>query len=237
MYTAVGTMDKQHYVVKYSPLVRRIAHHMMSRLPASVQLGDLVQAGLMGLMDAATRYEEEQGVQFETYASQRIRGAILDELRANDWLPRGVRKSQRQVDAALTRLEHRLGRSPRETEIAAELGLSLEDYQDLLLEVQGHQLLHYEDFSSDGDGNDFLERLLPENRADPLSMLSDERIRQGLIAAIGQLPEREKLLMAMYYEQDLNFKEIAAVLGVTESRVCQLHGQAISRLRVRMKEH
>ena len=127
MYTATGTLDKQHYINKYSPLVKRIAHHMMARLPASVQIGDLMQAGLMGLLDAATRYEEEQGVQFETYASQRIRGAILDELRHNDWLPRGVRKSQRRVDAAIARLEHRLGRAPREAEIAQELELALED--------------------------------------------------------------------------------------------------------------
>jgi len=237
MYTATGTLDKQDYLARYSPLVKRIAHHMMARLPSSVQLGDLLQAGLIGLMDAATRYEEEQGVQFETYASQRIRGAMLDELRANDWLPRGVRKSQRQVDAAMTALEHKLGRPPREAEIANALGMPLDEYQELLIEVQGHQLLHYEDFGSDGEDTDFLERMLPEDKADPLSKLTDERFRLALIRAIGQLPEREKMVMGMYYEQDLNFKEIAVVLGVTESRICQLHGQAISRLRAKMKDH
>lgn len=237
MYTATGTLNTQHYIDKYSPLVRRIAHHMMARLPPSVQIGDIMQAGLMGLMDATTRYEEEQGVQFETYASQRIRGAILDELRANDWLPRGVRKSQRRVDAAMSRLEHKLGRAPRETEVAAELGISLDEYQALLLEVQGHQVVHYEDFSADGEGADFLDRMLPVDGADPLSALTDERFRRALIRAIEQLPEREKLMMGMYYEQDLNLREIAAVLGVTESRVCQLHSQAISRLRARLKDH
>ncbi len=237
MYTATGTLDKQHYINKYSPLVKRIAHHMMARLPASVQVGDLMQAGLMGLLDAAARYEEEQGVQFETYASQRIRGAILDELRHNDWLPRGVRKSQRRVDAAISRLEHRLGRAPRETEIAVELELTLEDYQALLLEVQGHRIVHYEDMAGDGGGGDYLDRKMPADASDPLSMLTDARFKQALSRAVGQLPEREKLVMGMYYEQDLNLREIAEVLGVTESRICQLHSQAISRLRSKMREH
>lgn len=236
MYTATGTLDRDDCIARYAPLVRRIANHMIARLPASVQLGDLMQAGMMGLMDATTRYQEEQGVQFEAYASQRIRGAILDELRANDWLPRGVRKSQRQVESALARLEHKLGRAPRESEIAAELGVSLEDYQDMLVEIQGHQLVHYEDFGADGEGSNFLERMAPPGSEDPLASLTDHRFRQALVKAIENLPEREKLVMGMYYEQDLNLKEIAGVLGVTESRICQLHSQAIARLRTRLRQ-
>lgn len=236
MYTMSGTLDRQDYIEKYSALVKRIAHHMIARLPASVQLGDLVQAGMLGLMDAANRYEEEQGAAFETYASQRIRGAILDELRQNDWLPRSTRKSQRTLESVIGRLEQKLGRSPRESEIAAAMELSIEAYQALLLEAQGHQLLHYDDFSADGDGAAFLDRFLPEAGPDPLTMLTDGRFRQALADAIGQLPEREKNIMGMYYEQELNLKEIAAVLGVTESRICQLHAQSISRLRAKLKD-
>ena len=235
MYKESGVLDMQECLEKYSPLVKRIAHHMMARLPASVQLSDLIQAGLIGLMDASGRYEEEQGVMFETYAAQRIRGAILDELRANDWLPRGVRKAQRKLDAALAQLEHRLGRPAREVEVAMVLDMPLAQYQALLLEVQGHQVLHYEDFSHDGEGSDFLERMAPQQGGDPLSVLSDERFRQALVSAIEQLPEREQFVMGMYYEQDLNLREIAAVLGVTESRVCQLHSQAVGRLRGKLK--
>ena len=199
MYTASGTLDKDHLVTHYAGLVRRIAQHMMVRLPPSVQIGDLLQAGYMGLMDAAARYQEEQGVQFEAYAAQRIRGAILDELRTGDWLPRGARKSQREIEAALARLEQRLGRAPRESEIARELKLSLEDYQALLGDVQGLQLLHYEDFSADGEGLDFHERIAGdgEGGGDPLAMLSDTRFRRALIDAVEVLPEREKMVMGM----------------------------------------
>jgi RNA polymerase sigma factor for flagellar operon FliA len=240
MYTATGKMDRKldssYYIERYSPMVKRMAHHMMARLPASVQLTDMIQAGLIGLMDAVSRYEESQGVQFEAYASQRIRGAMIDELRANDWFPRGARKNQRRIDEANARLEQKLGRPPTEAEVAQWLGVPLEEYQDMLAEAHGFQLLFLEDFSPGEDDTDYLDRHCVSEDEDPLAILSDERFRQSLIKSIGDLPEREKLLMGLYYEQDLNFKEIAAVLGVTESRVCQLHGQAVSRLRGKLKE-
>lgn len=235
MYNAAGVVNKERPLAEFAPLVKRIANFMIAKLPASVEVDDLIQVGMIGLMDALSRYEEAPGAQFETYAAQRIRGAMLDELRQTDWLPRGARKSMRQIEAAVHALQQRLGRSPIETEIAGELKVPLADYQQMLLDARGTQLIHYEDFMEDGD-DDFLERNCPNSNPDPLASLLDDNLRQVLIGAISDLPEREKLLMGLYYEQELNFKEIGAVLGVTESRVCQIHNQSVARLRVKLKE-
>ncbi|MEK9803988.1 MAG: RNA polymerase sigma factor FliA [Curvibacter sp.] len=238
MYTAKGQLDRDALIRQYSPLVRRLAHHMMAKLPPSIQVDDLIQVGLIGLSEALTRYEANQGVQFETFATQRIRGAMIDELRENDWMSRGSRKSQKEIESALTRLEHRLGRSPSESEIAAELGMELADYQALLYKVKGTQLVYLEDMTGNSDSEDgFLDRHMVDNEADPMQLLRNQRLRGALVAAIKALPEREQYIMSMYYEQDMNLKEIAAVLGVTESRVCQLHSQSIARLRAKMRAH
>lgn len=240
VYTRKGApapADRNDWLQQYAPLVKRIAHHMLARLPANVELDDLVQAGMIGLVDAIQRYEECQGTQFETYANQRIRGAMLDELRANDWLPRSVRKSQRQIETALHRLEQKLGRAPTEQEIARELGMSLADYQDMLADAKGGQLVYLDEMGRDDDSAGYLDRHLPDPHAvEPGARLTDKRFKEALVAAIGQLPEREKLLMSLYYEEDLNFREIAAVLGVTESRICQLHSLAVSRLRAKLTD-
>lgn len=230
MYTAAGQPDREQLVQRFVPLVKRVAHHLMARLPANVQLDDLVQNGMLGLLDAIERYREGFGAQFETYATQRIRGAMLDGLRDNDWLPRGVRRELRRIEAAIAQLEHVHGRAPSEGELAAALGMSLADYQKTLQDARGHQLVYLEDISGE-DGSDFLERHLSDLDADPAGILEDRDLRATLVAAIGALPEREKLMMALYYEQDLNLREIGEVMGVTESRVCQLHTQAIARLR------
>ena len=238
MYTAKGQLDRNALIRQYQPLVRRLAHHMMAKLPPSVEVDDLIQVGLIGLADALARYEAAQGVQFETFATQRIRGAMLDELRENDWMSRGSRKSQKDIEKVLRKLEHVLGRGPIESEIAAELGLSLGDYQTLLGKVRGTQLVYLEDISRGNDDEDsFLDRHVADADADPLSMLRDDRLRKSLVKAIETLPEREQHIMSMYYEQDMNLKEIALVLGVTESRVCPLHSQSIARLRAKMRAH
>ena len=238
MYTSNGQLDRNAMIKQYQPLVRRLAHHMMAKLPANVQVDDLIQVGLIGLSEALTRYEAAQGVQFETFATQRIRGAMLDELRSNDWMSRGSRKSQKEIEQALRRLEHLLGRSPLESEIAADLGLSLADYQTLLGKVRGTQLVYLEDMARGHEDEDsFLDRHVGDDDADPMNMLRDQRLRQALVAAIKNLPEREQYIMSMYYEQDMNLKEIAAVLDVTESRICQLHSQSIARLRAKMRAH
>ena len=238
MYTAKGRLDANALLKQYSPLVRRLAHQMIAKLPANVELDDLIQVGMIGLSDALTRFDAAQGVQFETFATQRIRGAMLDELRENDWMSRGSRKSQKDIEQALRRLEHKLGRTPLESEIAADLGLSLVDYQSLLGKVRGTQLVYLEDMARGSDEDDtFLDRHVGDSEADPMNMLRDQRLRQALVAAIKNLPEREQHIMSMYYEQDMNLKEIAAVLDVTESRICQLHSQSIARLRAKMRTH
>ena len=230
MYNAQGSLDRSQLVTQYAPLVKRIAFHLMAKLPASVQVDDLIQNGMLGLLDALGRYEEGLGAQFETYAVQRIRGSMLDGLRENDWLPRGIRREMRRVEAAIHKLGHEHGRQPSEKELAASLGMSLDDYQKLLLEARGHQLVYLEDLSDAGD-EDYLDRHFASPTLEPLAALEDASMRAALVQAIGALPEREKLMMALYYEQDLNLREIGEVMGVTESRVCQLHCQAIARLR------
>ncbi len=176
-------------------------------------------------------------LKFETYASQRIRGAMLDELRSADWLPRSIRKNMRDVETAISQLEQQLGQAPTEGEVAKKLNLSLNDYYDMLGDCSGHQLVYYEDFhDTDGSGEHFLDRFHSDDASDPIKGLLVGDFREALIAAINALPEREKLLLGLYYEQELNLKEIGAVMSVSESRVCQLHSQAVARLRANLKE-
>ncbi len=237
MYNAKGRLDLNSMLKQYSPLVRRLAHQMIAKLPANVEIDDLIQVGMLGLSDALARFDASQGVQFETFATQRIRGAMLDELRGNDYLSRGTRKQQRTIEAAVHRLEQRLGRAPSEGEIAREMGITLPEYQELLGKVRGTQLVYLEDMSGDEGDADFLDRHVADEGANPLAQLQDHRMRQALVDGIKTLPEREQYVMSMYYEHDMNLKEIAAVLGVTESRVCQLHSQSIARLRVKLREY
>ena len=235
MYTVKGKADKDHLLTEHMPLVKRLAHHMKAKLPPSVEVDDLVQAGMIGLLDAISRYEETHGAQFETYAVLRIRGAMLDELRNSDWLPRSMRQNMRKIEAAMSALQQKLGHPPTESEVAKSLKLSLADYQDMLSDGGGHQLVYYEDFH-DAEGNDsFLDRYAVDD-ADPLRSLMDGDFRQAVIDAIDALPPREKILMGLYYEEELNLKEIGAVMGVSESRVSQLHTQAVARLRASLRE-
>jgi len=234
MYTPNGLSDKEECLKEYAPLVKRIAHHMMLKLPGSVEVDDLIQSGMMGLLDAASRYDELRGAMFETYAAQRIRGAMLDELRGADWLPRSLRRDMRRIESAISRLQQKLGKAPSETEIAKELGVSLPEYQQMLQEGRGAQLLYYEDFHGEGD-DDFFERFEFSTDSNPLELLQDGRFREALVQAIDRLPERERQMMGMHYEQDMNLREIGEVMGVSESRVCQLHSQAVARLRTSMK--
>ena len=235
MYTAKGRLEANTLLKQYSPLVRRLAHQMIAKLPANVEIDDLIQVGMIGLTDALSRFDSGQGVQFETFATQRIRGAMLDELRGTDWMSRGNRKHQRDIEGAVHRLEQRLGRAPQESEIAKEMGIPLSEYQDLLNKVRGTQLIYLEDMGGDDGDQDFLDRHVGDESANPLAQLNDRRMREALVEAIKNLPEREQFVMSMYYEEDMNLKEIAAVLGVTESRVCQLHSQSIARLRTKLR--
>ena len=246
MYTPQGKIDTSgsaRLLTEYTPLVRRLALQLIAKLPANVELDDLIQAGMMGLLDAAGRYQDDQGAKFETYASQRIRGAMLDELRANDWVSRGLRQSSRGVAKAVQVQEQKLGRAPTESEIAQELQLPLPDYQHLLQEIHGCQLVYYEDFDRNDEENSFLDQQCCGEGSDrggsngPLERLLESGLRHKLVEAIEAVPERERLLLSLYYEQELNLREIGAVLEVTQSRVCQLHSQVISRLRGILSEH
>ncbi len=235
MYNAQGKSDARPLLDRYAPLVRRLAHQLKSRLPDNVEVDDLIQVGMMGLLDALNRYEE-QGNQFETYAVQRIRGAMLDELRSVDWLPRSVRQNMRKIEAAIGKLQQSLHRTPTESEVARQLAISVTDYQQMLADGAGHQLVYYEDFHEDANGDHFLDRHGSSDTDDPLAQLMDSGFRDALSEAIGDLPEREQQLMAMLYQEQMNLAEIGAVLGVSASRVCQLHSQAISRLRATLRE-
>jgi RNA polymerase sigma factor for flagellar operon FliA len=237
MYTVHGKKDqKDEMLNQHVVLVRKLAYQLKAKLPPSVELDDLVQAGMMGLLDAINRYEDNHGAQFETYAAQRIRGSMLDELRNTDWLPRSMRKSMRELETAISQLEQELGRPPTEKEVAKKLNLTTEDYYDMLGECSGHQLVYYEDFHESDSGEHFLDRFQGNENGDPLKDLLAGDFRDALIDAIDSLPEREKILMGLYYEQELNLKEIGVVMNVSESRVSQLHSQAVARLRANLKE-
>jgi RNA polymerase sigma factor for flagellar operon FliA len=220
-------------VVQHEPLVKRIAYHLMSRLPASVQADDLIQAGMIGLIEASRKFDPEQGASFETYAGIRIRGAMLDEIRRTDWTPRSVHRKAREVAEAVRRIENEVGRDARDVEVAEEMGLSLDEYHKILQDSTGCRIFSFEDPGTLPD-----EGYPQTNRQpnQPLENLQKSDFKQGLANEIKGLPERERLVMALYYDEELNLREIGEILGVSESRVCQIHGQALIRLRARMGE-
>jgi RNA polymerase sigma factor for flagellar operon FliA len=220
-------------VVLHEPLVKRIAYHLMSRLPASVQADDLIQAGMIGLIEASRKFDPEQGASFETYAGIRIRGAMLDEIRRTDWTPRSVHRKAREVAEAVRRIENEKGRDARDVEVAKEMGLELDEYHKILQDSTGCRIFSFEDpgmLGEEGSQNS------ARHADQPLETLQKSDFKQGLANEIKGLPERERLVMALYYDEELNLREIGEILGVSESRVCQIHGQALIRLRARMGE-
>ncbi|PIJ48343.1 RNA polymerase sigma factor FliA [Erwinia sp. OLTSP20] len=233
LYTAEGVIDKHSLWQRYIPLVRHEALRLQVRLPASVELDDLLQAGGIGLLNAVERYDALQGTAFTTYAVQRIRGAMLDELRSRDWAPRSVRRHAREVASALHKVEQLQGRPATEQEVATELGVTLEEYRQILLDTNNSQLFSYDEYHDEhGDSGELLTD--GHEEANPLHQLMEGNLRERVIEAIEALPEREKIVLTLYYQEELNLKEIGAVLEVGESRVSQLHSQAIKRLRARL---
>ncbi len=235
VYAANKDKNQDDLVVRHAPLVKRIAYHLMSRLPPSVQADDLIQAGMIGLLEASRNYDPSQGASFETYAGIRIRGAMLDEIRRTDWTPRSVHRKARQVAEAVRTIENSKGRDARDNEVAALLGIGLDEYHKILQDATGCRVFSFEDPAALGGAEDE-DHVGIEAPNQPLENLQHEDFQKSLAEAIAGLPERERLVMALYYDEELNLREIGEVLGVSESRVCQIHGQALIRLRARMGE-
>ncbi|MET1254773.1 RNA polymerase sigma factor FliA [Aliikangiella maris] len=226
-------IQQDDFAAKYAPLVKRIAHHLLARLPASVQLEDMLQAGMLGLLEAQSNFDETKGASFETFAGIRIRGAMIDEIRRGDWVPRSVHKNSRAIAKAIQEIEQRTGRDARDTEVAAALGVEVEEYRQMLMDVSnGHMV----DFEGLGVTEDYFSQGLSDSSMTPLERIQKEDFRNSLAGAIASLPEREKLVLALYYDEELNLKEIGEVLEVSESRVSQINSQAMLRLQSRLKD-
>ncbi|MEJ1297558.1 MAG: RNA polymerase sigma factor FliA [Candidatus Sedimenticola sp. (ex Thyasira tokunagai)] len=232
-YTANQEQNADALVNKHAALVKRIAYHLMNRLPSNVQVDDLIQAGMIGLLEASRNYDPSQGASFETYAGIRIRGAMLDEIRRSDWTPRSVHRKARMVADAMRRIENDEGRDARDIEVADSLGMSLPEYHRILQDSSGCRIFSIEDLQSVGE--------LPQANngkglPGPFEGIEKDAFKEALADAIAGLPERERLVIALYYEEELNLREIGQVLSVSESRVCQIHSQATLRLRSRLSD-
>ena len=230
MYAEVQKQQRDQRVLEHIGLVKRIAYHLLHRLPASIQIDDLIQAGTIGLMEASKHYDASQGASFETYAGIRIRGAMLDEVRQGDWAPRSVHRKMRQVSEAIREIEHRTGRDAKDADVAQQMGISLNDYHDIMRDSAAARV-----FSLDAEDEDHSLQIGSDER-EPSSVLQEEGFEQALANCIADLPEREQLVMSLYYNDELNLKEIGLVMEISESRVCQIHGQALIRIRARLSD-
>lgn len=225
--------SQNQLVTGYAPLVKRIAYHLMTRLPPTVQVDDLIQSGMIGLLEAARNYDASQGASFETYAGIRIRGAMLDEIRKGDWAPRSLHRKVRAITKAVADIEAREGRDARDAEVATEVGMSLDEYYSTLQDATGYRVFSFEDLPAGEEGmTESLTAKIPE----PLANVENDMFKAALAEAIAGLPERERLVMSLYYKEELNLRETGEVLGVSESRVCQIHSQALIRLKSRMAD-
>lgn len=237
LYKASGSdVARDSLVETYAPLVKQIAGRLQIGLPSTVEMGDLVGYGMLGLLDAMQKYAPDMGVKFETYASLRIKGAILDGLRAHDWAPRSLRQKGRQYAQAIAKLEGCLGRSASDAEIASSLGISVQEFEQTLGELSGLTLLSLEQpLDSDENTGVLGDMLAQPVGSDPHSQIEKQELLAELAEAIDTLPERERLILSLYYYEELTLKEIGAVLEITESRVCQLHTRALLRLRAKLE--
>jgi RNA polymerase sigma factor for flagellar operon FliA len=238
-----GTGDRharERLVVAYSPLVKYVSGRMASGLPAHVDEADLISYGLIGLINAIERFDLEREIKFETYAITRIKGAIIDELRSLDWVPRSVRARARAIERANAKLEHKLQRAPSDDEMALELDMTVQSFHDALLQISNSTVAALDELwsvsDSSGDQVSLLDTLTDENAPDPAAAMDQTDLKDRVAEAIARLPEREKLVVALYYYENLTLREIGEVLGVTESRVSQLHTKAVLRLRSRLTE-
>ncbi|MBS0400225.1 MAG: RNA polymerase sigma factor FliA [Proteobacteria bacterium] len=231
----MGRMPQHDLVVRHAELVKRIAYHLVSRMPPNVEVDDLIQAGMIGLLDAARHYSASKGANFETYAGIRIRGAMLDEVRKSDWTPRSVHRGMREMANAVRQLENERGHDAKPADIAARLGQSLEEYHKLVQDAASCRMFSFDQLGTGDDESSPADRARDE-RPGPFEAMEQVGFRDALVQAIEGLPEREKMVLSLYYDDELNLREIGEVLEVSESRVCQIHGQALVRLRARMSE-
>ncbi len=231
---------RERLVVAYSPLVKFVAGRLGAGLPSHVEDADLISYGLMGLIGSIERFEPERGIKFETFAMTRIRGAIIDELRSLDWVPRSVRSRAREIEAAQSKLEHELQRAPSDAELAAKVGIDEEELEASLLDIAGSSVYALDELWSisdaSGDQVSLLDTISDPRAADPQESLASSEVKDALTEAVSGLPEREQLVVALYYYENLTLREIGEVLGVTESRVSQLHTKAVMRLKSALQE-
>ncbi len=220
--------EQERLIAENIGLVKRIAFHLIARLPAHTEIDDLIQSGMMGLLEAANNYDASRGASFATFAGIRIRGAMIDEVRRHDWTPRSVHRKQRELSTAIRDIEAEKGRHAKSWEVAAKLDISLEEYHGILRDTAGCSLFSLDEAL---DETKPARQVASDPDAEPEKQFSDHQFREKLVKAIHRLPEKEQMVLSLYYERELNLKEIGEVLGVSESRVCQIHGQALSRLR------
>ena len=236
MYEQSGDIPAPPAIENYAPLVKRIAQHMMLRMPASVQIEDLLQAGMIGLLEASQKYDASQGASFETYAGIRIRGSIIDEMRKGDWVPRSVHRNARRINQAISDVETREGRDATSAEIAEEMGVELSEYYTMSQDAVCGRLFSIEDTFDDEEP--FLEDTSNSKApfSTPHSQTQSDVLKESMVKAIHGLPERERMVLSLYYDEELNLKEIGLILGISESRVSQIHSQAALRLRTRLQD-
>ncbi|MES3037297.1 MAG: FliA/WhiG family RNA polymerase sigma factor [Bdellovibrionota bacterium] len=235
--TKLTAQHKSKLIEEYAPLIKFIAQKIAVRLPSNIELDDLISAGVIGLMDAIDKYDPTRDNKFKTYAEFRVRGAILDELRAQDWVPRSIRDKAKLLDKTMIALEAELGRAPEDEEVAKALNCSVDEFHDLVNQVRPVSLLSIDDTQtfSNTDKKSILNILEGSKLNNPYNQLNIKTIKEVVAMAIEELPERQRLVLSLYYYEDLNLKEIGQVLRVTESRVSQLHAQAVQRLRAKLQ--
>ncbi len=233
MYTESDTKTAHELVRTHAGLVKRIAHHLKGRLPASVQIEDLIQAGMIGLLEASKNYDDTKGASFETYSGIRIRGSMLDEIRKGDWAPRSVHRNTRRITQAIRKIENLTGRDAKDFEVAQELEIALDEYHKMLQDSVGTRIFGFDDV---GVTEDIVSDGISGYFPNPLEGLQKTDFHKNLAKGVASLPERERLVLALYYDEELNLREVGSVLGVSESRVSQIHSQAMLRLQSRMKD-
>jgi RNA polymerase sigma factor FliA len=228
-------LPDEELILRHADLVKRIAYHLVSRMPPNVEVDDLIQSGMIGLLDAAKHYSADKGANFETYAGIRIRGAMLDEVRKSDWTPRSVHRNMREMAEVVRKIENAKGTDATPTDIAQGLGISIDEYHKLVQDSASCRLFSFDQMSTGEDESSPADHARDDGPG-PFDHIEEAGFRDALAASIGGLPERERLVLSLYYDEDMNLREIGEVLEVSESRVCQIHGQALVRLRARLSE-